>query len=45
MAGLQSRKSYWSGSEEERRSMGRFGFVGRDGWFAEFVASLERGEE
>jgi hypothetical protein len=42
---LPSRKAYWSGKEEERREMARFGFVGREGWFEDVVVSLEKEEE
>jgi hypothetical protein len=38
----QTAKTYWSGQSDERDSMTRFGFVGRDGWFQEFVENLER---
>jgi hypothetical protein len=45
MADLSSNKSYWSGNAQERSAMARFGFVGRDGWFEDFVKSIESGKE
>jgi hypothetical protein len=43
--GLPSSKAYWSGNVGERNEMARFGFVGRDGWFADLVKSVESGVE
>jgi hypothetical protein len=40
-ARLPSKKEYWSGKEDERRSMARFGFDGHDGWFKDLVEGLE----
>jgi hypothetical protein len=42
---LPSVKSYWSDDAAERAKVTRFGFVGRKGWFADLVKSLESGEE
>jgi hypothetical protein len=45
MMTLRSSKAYWSGGAAERGDMARFGFVGREGWFADLVESVESGKE